>query len=68
MAKEQSSNYSGGSKSRVNKAGNNIRNGLASGEDMEVFETWRAAHRAVLNTFWEKRGQIYFFLGSISFG
>lgn len=51
MTKKQSSNYPGGSKSRVNKAGNNIRNGIASDEDMEVFETWRAAHRAVLNTF-----------------
>jgi len=51
MTKEQKTSYPGGSKSRVNKAGNNIRNELASEEDMGVFEAWRAAHRVVLNTF-----------------
>lgn len=43
--------FPGGSKSRVNKAGDNVRNGIASGEDLKVIEEWRAAHRAVLNTF-----------------
>ncbi|HBP5742024.1 RelA/SpoT domain-containing protein [Pseudomonas aeruginosa] len=43
--------YPGGSKSRVNKAGANIRTGTATIEDLFVIETWRAAHRAVLNTF-----------------
>ncbi|BBT14703.1 (p)ppGpp synthetase [Metapseudomonas otitidis] len=43
--------YPGGSKSRVNKAGANIRSESATVEDLNVIETWRAAHRAVLNTF-----------------
>ena len=43
--------FPGGSKSRVNKAGENVRNGLASAEDLAVIDEWRAAHRAVLNTF-----------------
>lgn len=43
--------FPGGSKSRVNKAGDNIRNGNATIEDLVVIEEWRAAHRAVLNTF-----------------
>lgn len=51
MKNAQKIDYPGGSKSRVNKAGDHIRNGAASKEDMEVFETWRAAHKAVLNTF-----------------
>lgn len=47
----EATTYPGGSKSRVNKAGANVRSGLASNEDLFVIETWRAAHRAVLNTF-----------------
>lgn len=47
------STFPGGSKSRVNKAGNNIRNQIATAEDVLVVEEWRAAHRAVLNTFQE---------------
>jgi len=43
--------FPGGSKSRVNRAGENIRQGTASSEDLAVIEEWRAAHRAVLNTF-----------------
>ena len=43
--------FPGGSKSRVNRAGNNIRNNTAAHEDLLVIEEWRAAHRAVLNTF-----------------
>lgn len=43
--------YPGGSKSRVNKAGNNVRNNIATPEDLEVIEEWRAAHRGVINTF-----------------
>lgn len=43
--------YPGGSRSRVNKAGDAIRNGLATAEDMAVIEEWRSAHRGVLNTF-----------------
>jgi putative GTP pyrophosphokinase len=43
--------FPGGSKEKVNRAGNNIRLGNASKDDLEVFSEWRAAHRAVLNTF-----------------
>lgn len=43
--------YPGGSKSRVNRAGNNVREGQATPDDLHVIEQWRAAHRGVLNTF-----------------
>lgn len=43
--------FPGGSKSRVNLAGNNIRTGSPTTDDFRVVEEWRAAHRAVLNTF-----------------
>lgn len=43
--------FPGGSKSRVNKAGANFRNLELTSEDLQVIEEWRAAHRAVLNTF-----------------
>ena len=43
--------FPGGSKSRVNRAGDNVRAGIATPEDLTVIEEWRAAHRAVLNTF-----------------
>jgi len=43
--------YPGGSKSRVTRAGNSVRNGTATLEDLVVIDVWRAAHRAVLNTF-----------------
>lgn len=49
MVKE--SNFPGGSKSRVNKAGKAVRSGSATPSDLEVIEKWRAAHRPVLNTF-----------------
>ena len=45
------SNFPGGSKNRVNKAGNNVRSGCATNEDLRVIDEWRAAHRGVLNTF-----------------
>jgi putative GTP pyrophosphokinase len=44
-------NFPGGSKTRVNLAGENIRNDKATQEDLKVIEEWRAAHRGVLNTF-----------------
>jgi ppGpp synthetase/RelA/SpoT-type nucleotidyltranferase len=44
-------NFPGGSKSRVNLAGNNIRSQVITPDDLLVVEEWRAAHRAVLNTF-----------------
>lgn len=43
--------YPGGSKSRVNRAGDRVRQGESSMEDLLVIDEWRAAHRAVLNTF-----------------
>lgn len=47
----EESTYPGGSKSRVNRAGDNVRAGMETPEDAAVIETWRAAHRGVLNTF-----------------
>jgi len=43
--------FPGGSKSRVNRAGNAVRDKTAEIEDYLVIEEWRAAHRSVLNTF-----------------
>ncbi len=43
--------YPGGSKSRVNRAGDGVRSGHPSADDLLVIDVWRAAHRAVLNTF-----------------
>ncbi len=43
--------FPGGSKSRVNRAGDRVRAGTATADDLHVIDEWRAAHRAVLNTF-----------------
>jgi putative GTP pyrophosphokinase len=43
--------YPGGSRSRVNRAGEAVRSGTESFLDFAVIEDWRAAHRGVLNTF-----------------
>lgn len=43
--------FPGGSRTRVNRAGEAIRNGKSTEEDFSVLDEWRAAHRAVLNTF-----------------
>lgn len=43
--------FPGGSKSRVTRAGEHIRQGTATADDLVVVEEWRAAHRGVLNTF-----------------
>lgn len=43
--------FPGGSKERVSRAGDAVREGKATETDFEVINTWRAAHRAVLNTF-----------------
>lgn len=43
--------FPGGSKSRVSRAGDCVRNNTATSEDLKVIEEWRAAHRGVLNTF-----------------
>lgn len=43
--------FPGGSKKRVTKAGDAVRNGNPTIEDLSIIEEWRAAHRGVLNTF-----------------
>lgn len=43
--------FPGGSKSRVSRAGDNVRRNTATPEDLKIIEEWRAAHRGVLNTF-----------------
>lgn len=43
--------FPGGSRSRVNRAGENVRAGTASDEDFQVIDEWRAAHSAAINTF-----------------
>jgi ppGpp synthetase/RelA/SpoT-type nucleotidyltranferase len=43
--------FPGGSKTRVTHAGTNVRSGTATEEDLQVIDTWRAAHSSVLNTF-----------------
>ena len=39
------------SKKRVDRAGNNFRDGKENEEDAEVLQKWRDSHRQVLNTF-----------------
>ncbi len=39
------------SKSKINRAGDNIRSGNESPQDHKIIEEWRISHRAVLNTF-----------------
>lgn len=51
MSEEKRVEFPGGSKSRVNRAGENVRARRPTPEDLHVIEEWRAAHRAVLNTF-----------------
>ncbi|MEX2151290.1 MAG: RelA/SpoT domain-containing protein [Steroidobacteraceae bacterium] len=48
---ETDATYPGGSKSRVNRAGDDVRTGAPTAEHLSVIEDWRAAHRPVLNTF-----------------
>lgn len=43
--------FPGGSKSRVNRAGQALAAGIDNRGDNDVFEEWRSAHRGVLNTF-----------------
>ena len=43
--------YPGGSKSRVNAAGDAVRVNSATAEDLRIIDEWRTAHSAVLNTF-----------------
>jgi ppGpp synthetase/RelA/SpoT-type nucleotidyltranferase len=43
--------FPGGSKQRVTRAGEAVRNNLQTPDDLAAIDTWRAAHRSVLNTF-----------------
>ncbi|WP_417850101.1 RelA/SpoT domain-containing protein [Thalassoglobus sp.] len=43
--------FPGGSKSKVNRAGQCVREGTATSADLSTIDEWRAAHRNVLNTF-----------------
>lgn len=43
--------YPGGSRERVNRAGERVRAGTPTEDDLAVIDEWRAAHRPVLNTF-----------------
>ena len=47
----QNHSYPGGSKSRVDQAGKNIRQNTYTADDLAVIDQWREAHRIVLNTF-----------------
>lgn len=47
----EAATFPGGSKSRVNRAGEAVRSTTPTVDDLDVIEQWRAAHRAVLNTF-----------------
>jgi len=47
----QANHFPGGSKTRVNKAGDAVRNANPTDDDLAVIDSWRAAHREVLNTF-----------------
>ncbi|MFH2044790.1 MAG: RelA/SpoT domain-containing protein [Pseudomonadota bacterium] len=51
IEKTKEKKFPGGSKSRVDRAGNNIRKDILNIIDYSIIEEWRAAHRAVLNTF-----------------
>ena len=51
MSKTTESTYPGGSKRRVTRAGEAVRNGRATADDLAVIDIWREAHRSVLNTF-----------------
>jgi len=51
MSQRPHSDFPGGSKSRVSRAGDAVRDGRATKEDLDAIEEWRAAHRGVLNTF-----------------
>lgn len=44
-------NFPGGSRQRVSTAGNRVRENTATEEDLAVIDTWREAHRHVINSF-----------------
>ena len=51
MKADQNPGFPGGSRGKVNRAGESLRRGVATAAQSDVVDDWRAAHRAVLNTF-----------------
>lgn len=51
MADKPKTTFPGGSKKRVDKAGERIRKGEETQEDLNVVNTWREEHRHVINSF-----------------
>ena len=51
LANGQGQTFPGGSRKRVTNAGSRIREGVATDEDVAVIDTWREAHRHVINSF-----------------
>lgn len=51
VANKPERNFPGGSRERVTRAGENLRNQVVTEDDLAVIDTWRAAHRRVLNSF-----------------
>jgi putative GTP pyrophosphokinase len=51
VQKEIKPTFPGGSKSRVSRAGDAVRNGNQTDEDLKIINTWRASHKSVLNAF-----------------
>lgn len=51
MSSGEKREFPGGSKSRVSRAGEAVRGGHPGQEDLATIDTWREAHRHVLNTF-----------------
>lgn len=47
----ETNHFPGGSKKRVTLAGEKIRTNTHTEDDLKIIDEWRAAHRAVLNTF-----------------
>lgn len=50
MGNDRAQKFPGESRSKVNRAGERIREGTATAEDSSRVDEWRAAHRGVLNT------------------
>ena len=51
MANGPRPGFPGGSRQRVSNAGNRVRERNATEEDLAVIDTWREAHRHVINSF-----------------
>ena len=45
------STFPGGSRGRVNRAGDRVRHATATSDDIAVINAWREAHRHVINSF-----------------